>query len=570
MRGSDLFWHVATGKWMWQHRSMPLADPFSFTRLGQHWVHHEWGADPIYYAWASLFGMDSLVFWKWAVILGAYLLLMRLLHRLTSSPMASYAAVVFAVAVGAPFIDVRPQLYSLLGVVVVLRLTLVRPRPSWWLPLVFLVWVNVHGGYFFGLMEITILFSVIALEVRREHGPKDKDGRRRELRRLLFIWVACGLACLVNPNHIHAYVYPLQWALDRSSPFRQLGEWLPPFQPGGIQAPLFRYAIAVFVVASAVVLALRSQRRRRIVLAGLLLGALTLAMSLTSRRFISIFAICSSLVIAPALAQLVAPLQRWLSERARLQILPPLLATALGAFWLYPYPLSSQAFLYLTAEDFFPIETLNFIEVNQISGKVFNYYNWGGYIQLRTGGRLKIFIDGRADTVYDVSTYLKNLDVLNGDLKSVDIIESSGADFFTWPRDKGHQVTNELLRTGRWRLLYQDHMSVFLVRQGVQLPADLKPTPESPWRELTLGMGALSRGRPTPAALAEARGHLARAIQMKPNLAMACYMLARVLALEGAFDAARQQAKSCYRICPYPEQMGPFQHMLERLEASRM
>ena len=79
----------------------------------------------------------------------------------------------------------------------------------------------------------------------------------------------------------------------------------------------------------------------------------------------------------------------------------PALRALLGVLWLLPYPLSPYAFHYLTLEDAFPIETCNFIEANQLSGNVFSYYNWGGYLHLRTGGRMKVYIDGRADTVYD-------------------------------------------------------------------------------------------------------------------------------------------------------------------------
>lgn len=31
MRGSDLWWHIATGRWILAHKALPLTDSWSFT-----------------------------------------------------------------------------------------------------------------------------------------------------------------------------------------------------------------------------------------------------------------------------------------------------------------------------------------------------------------------------------------------------------------------------------------------------------------------------------------------------------------------------------------------------------
>ena len=38
----DLWWHLKTGQWIWQHSAVPHADPFSFSAEGQPWIAHEW------------------------------------------------------------------------------------------------------------------------------------------------------------------------------------------------------------------------------------------------------------------------------------------------------------------------------------------------------------------------------------------------------------------------------------------------------------------------------------------------------------------------------------------------
>ena len=46
-RDGDVSWHIAAGRWIIEHRAVPVTDPFSFTMPGTAWVAHEWGAEVI-------------------------------------------------------------------------------------------------------------------------------------------------------------------------------------------------------------------------------------------------------------------------------------------------------------------------------------------------------------------------------------------------------------------------------------------------------------------------------------------------------------------------------------------
>jgi hypothetical protein len=61
MQGSDLWWHMAGGRWVLEHGSLHLSDPFSYTCHGFPWFHPEWLSGLIFYEWAKLFGEASLV-----------------------------------------------------------------------------------------------------------------------------------------------------------------------------------------------------------------------------------------------------------------------------------------------------------------------------------------------------------------------------------------------------------------------------------------------------------------------------------------------------------------------------
>jgi hypothetical protein len=540
MMGSDLWWHLASGRWIAETHTLNFKDPWSFTRHGQPWMSHEWFSDVIFHAWSQTFGMATLVWWKWLVLVGAFASLFRLLCKIANNSLAAFLGSLLAIAVGAPFFDMRPQLYSLLGFALLLNLALVPSRVRWLLPIGFFVWVNLHGGFFFGLLALTVIFVLARL-----FG--------QTARNTLPLWLACGVACLMNPSGPDAFEFALHYAIKADSPYLGVGEWKPMWEAGGIRAPLYFPAIGV-LVASAVATYLLGLHRKhpRLTFTSLALALLTLAMSLKSRRFISLFGIAQSLLLAPALAALFARLgqrlaSRWPRWRSFALIGLPVLAVALGAWRLAPYPLSSRAFLYLTSQDNFPVEALNVADANQLSGKVFAYYEWGGYLDLRSNGRLQVYIDGRADTVFDDQIYRRYTRVLGLSKGWEDIVDASGADYFLWPR-RLHKQLEGLRASGTWRTLYADHVAVLLIRSSLQSPAPLLPSPDSPWRDLMLGFRA-STDKDLPAA----ERHFQRALAEMPNLRMACERLADVQARSDRLAEAEATLARCQRSFPDPE-----------------
>lgn len=450
--GGDLWWHVATGRLTLAERAIPLFDVFSYSRVGQAWLQHEWLSDLVFALWDRAFGLEALLVWKWLVLVTAYLILLAVLRKAAKEPTAAYLGLLAAAAVSSNFLDIRPHLYSLVGFTLLLLLAYERQRIPLGLPVLFLVWVNLHGGFFFGLMALAVIVA--------SRFPDDDAAERR---RSIAIGIGCVLAALANPNHIGAFTYPLRYAFDSTSQFREvIGEWKPPFVPGGIHSPLYPWAIGVFAVAVVFTFASRAYRRERgVPVAGLALGLLTLAMSLTSRRFIPLFAIAQTLVVAPALGFLIG---------SKLQHFPKLVQAAgpalVALVLAVPHVVSPRSFAEQTALTQFPRGAVDFADANGLSGNVFAYYNWGGYLHLRTAGRLKVFIDGRADTVYDDATLERYREVNAKRPGWLEIVESSGARYMLWPKDQVKPMLGALEASGRWRILYHDDLALLVERTG--------------------------------------------------------------------------------------------------------
>ncbi len=525
MAGSDMWWHLAAGREIIEAGSVRLVDHWSFTAAGQPWNNHEWLADVIYYLWTGAFGVETLVYWKWLVLILTFAILQRVLARLTGDNVSALVLAVVALAIAAPFIDVRPHLYSLLGFSVLLWLRLDRVSPLWTLMLLFLLWVNLHGGFIFGLMAVGILVFPW------------RDPSLGAIGRAALVVAACTLVCLVNPDGLEVFILPLVYAFDTGSPYRELGEWLSPFRPGGIRSPLFFYFMWAPVLVLLYLLP-PVRRHTRIPWEGLALTALTLAMSLTSRRFIPLFGI--------SLAVLLAPLAALACYRLRLDRVSPVLAAAallVGLYRLQPYPLqASPAFHYLTAEYSYPVDLMNFMEANGIEGDVFAYYNWGGYLHWRTGGGLRVFIDGRANTIYDTQTYNDYVAVLNSAPGWMKYIDNTGAEFILWPHFKGdgQQKLYQLLQTGQWRPVYRDSVGWLLARDTASMPAQLKGSPDTPWRDLSSAQVSAWGGETGPAIESALRVR-----ESMPWHKSACNLLVSAYREQGRREDAEAVSRDC-------------------------
>jgi hypothetical protein len=530
MAGSDMWWHIAAGRELAQTRTLWMVDDWSFTAAGQPWLNHEWLADVIYYGWVSTWGVESLVYWKWLVVVSTYAILLFVLTRETGSALAALICSAIAIAIAAPFLDVRPHLYTLLNFSLLLYLLLGRRAATWLLALVFLIWVNLHGGFFFGLMALGIL-----LFPWRNPGPGN-------IRAALLVGLICLLACVLNPSGIKTFLYPLTYAFDTSSPFRQLGEWLSPFKRGGIISPLFFTFMWAPLIAGAYLLA-PVRRAAAVPWEGLALTALTLAMALTSRRFIPLFGISLAVMMAPLMALCLRKLR---VEKYALAL--AVLAFIYASLRMLPYPLNRfPAFHYLTAEYSYPVDMLDFIEVNGISGNVYALYNWGGYIHWRTDGALKVFIDGRADTIYDADTYNAYVSVLGSRQGWLAQIEDSAADYVLWPhrRGDGQRKLQELVETGRWRPLYRDSVAWLLARTTAELPDRPGDSPSGPWRDMGIAQKR-ARAGDTDGAIALAQ----RAREVMPWHKGACNLLTSSYRRLGRESEAEELLYQCRSYFP--------------------
>src|SRR4051812_24990186 len=78
---ADLYWHIATGRKIWESGSFPQIDEFSHTFRGHPWIARDWLGDLTYFGAYSLLGWRGVVMITGGAIALAYALLFLMLAR---------------------------------------------------------------------------------------------------------------------------------------------------------------------------------------------------------------------------------------------------------------------------------------------------------------------------------------------------------------------------------------------------------------------------------------------------------------------------------------------------------
>lgn len=214
----------------------------------------------------------------------------------------------------------------------------------------------------------------------------------------------------------------------------------------------------------------------RIDLGMIVIASLTIYMAARSRRFIPIAAIAACPVVAMLFDQIIRMFSaaRNFHTRESLTVsrMPAgvklfctvagaAVVLSLGTAWgfqfkrvyLDPWPSDpklNSVFIRMTASDAKPFHAMKFIKDNKLSGKMFNYWTEGGFIAWgqepdpNTGKTpLQLFMDGRAQAAYNVSTFDLWSHIMAGGQITYQIVQRAQA--------RGQEITAaDYLKIGQW------------------------------------------------------------------------------------------------------------------------
>jgi hypothetical protein len=457
----DFWWHMETGRWILAHGTLPSHELFTYTVSSRSWADQEWGSevlgDLIFRTWGMLGFSLAYTAVTWA---GFWLIWRRIgLERVPA--LIAGACLLVAAAAGVEVWGPRSQMISF--TLTCLTLYWVecylrdRNRHLYLLPLVMVVWANLHGGFVYGLAVVGI--AAVSESILWLTSPRDGAHRRRSIR-LWAVLVACGVAGLLNPLTIRAYLAAIQ---TQTSAIQQsfIAEWhSPSFHSLGEVGLEVLLLLVVFAMAL---------RRPRLWDALLTVVGIYAALSAVRNAPLAAAALIPMVAWAFAAGWERSPwpdrFGAWVQRRASDLLVLVTAATLLvgvGTVGVMAYTLQGQT---ASTDANFPVGAADWLAAHPTVGtRVFNAYDWGGYLIYRFYGDAdrRVFIYGEA-TELGNPLLQEVSDVENAEPDWQTILTENRVDFVIERTDSA--LSMALSVDPQWKQVYRDSFSVIFVRR---------------------------------------------------------------------------------------------------------
>ena len=377
---SDFGWHLRFGEIVLQTHRVPLKDLFSYTMPSYDFINHEWLSDVII---ASIYNLSGLigvsVFFSLFVTIG---LIITIKIAGTKDRFGFWLSLLTMVAITAvQFAGIRPQDLSWTFFVLVWYLLDIC-KNKWrfyLLPLIFLLWANMHAAFALGLF----LFMISAIDslLRRE--------RNSHYLLLSFIFAIC--ATLINPYGFKLWQEVILTTV--SSQISVVEEWTPSFTH-------LIFPMWLFVDFSLVMLWFN---RRNLSYKSIFLLVVLFLFFITGIRQAPLFMLFLLPFVIQAISNFSLQTKKYPFALQRLKIASQIIALLTFIFcltnlWplgqnLWQSKLNIQQSIALN----YPSGSAAYLRAHPFLGNYYSVYNWGGYLIWQLPNK-KDFIDGRMPT----------------------------------------------------------------------------------------------------------------------------------------------------------------------------
>ena len=441
--------HVRTGEWILVHRAAPKEDLFSFSIQGRGWCDWEWLSDILYalpYRWDGLAGIASASLG----LLSGIAAVIYYTACVYARPAIALAVTFLTVAATAVHWLARPHLFSWLLLAMFcwfFERFHATGRKAWLLPMpvLMLIWVNLHPGFVVGLAMLTMWFLGAVIDwirnVRRKNVPQATQ-LRESIFWLGLIFLACLATTLVNPYGLELHRHVLWYLFSPSSVTTHVREWLSP----DFQNPrLYWFALLVPACAAA---GFRSATRAQFAWSAMTLSGLFLA--LMAVRNVPLCAVLCAAPVASFVEETIGQLRPCLvlqtrpralaSAHSRIIASCALAVAGLSLSWVEPPHLAPDCSIASAAA------------AHLRPGRLFTTDSWADYLIFMDPSR-RVFIDCRNDLYGPdlVDAYLRVMEARPG---WQEILTKYSISVALVPRTSA--ISAALAASTEWRLSYEN------------------------------------------------------------------------------------------------------------------
>ncbi|HTS06520.1 MAG TPA: hypothetical protein VMP68_13125 [Candidatus Eisenbacteria bacterium] len=449
LNNSDIWWHLSSGLWTLQHHSLPHAGIFSQSST-QPWIASSWAYEVLLAIAYKLLGLGTI---PW--LLMSFRAALAILTFLLAGGRRGRFWLAVGLSVLTQYIlapaQPGPAYVSTLfwGLELLLLLNARRSgnsRPLWSLPVLFLLWANLHVQFIYGVVVLVLFLGAVTIEKSLNISSTLNVGQAGA------IIAASIVATLATPYLFGPY------AVFFKTTFSSANRYLPDFQALGFRQPQ-DYLLLLLAMSAFLALGLRRSRD----LFQIAVLAFSLGISLYSRRDIWMVALASLSVIeeATAIGEKFGAEQREKSARDLWTALGASLAILVIVF-LLRVPRNREALLAKVRETY-PVAACEYIRQHGLPQPLFNAYEWGGFLTWYLP-EYPVAIDSRTD-LYGTDAITEYSKVMNAELPFTGYQVLAEAEIILLP--KRAMMGIALSSVPRFKVEYSDDVAVVLTPRAM-------------------------------------------------------------------------------------------------------
>ncbi len=436
----DYYWHIKAGEYMINHGQFLTKDIFSWVTgiYNTYWVSHEWLFDVMIFILSRLFPGYHVLIYSIICIFSLLCLIFFLnkkkwLSNILFTLVWNILGMFFLVTYTTP----RPQLLVFLFLVVTLYLLYdlrsnEKSNKIYLLPVLTIIWSNIHGGSSNMPYILTFIFIVIGLFNFKCSKMEASRLSKVQFKKYILVFFLCLVATMINPHGIRMLIYPYE-NMSNQFMLKTITEWHP------TNLNEIYHCLFFFLFSITLLIVLLSKKKLQFI--DLVIFGFTLFLGLKSIRFWMFFYIAASMIIVNYIPEYK------LKKGDENYIL--LIVVLLFGFFMMGFKDINKSLEKKVLSD----KVISYLKENKPK-RLYNYYDYGGYLIYND---IKVFVDGRAD-LYSKYNYEDsyNLSTMTGNIKK--IIDKYDFDYYLISKDSS--LSYYLKEREDFRLVLQDGKQV--------------------------------------------------------------------------------------------------------------
>lgn len=453
----DIGRHLKTGEIIWQTKSIPETNLFSYTEPEHPFTNHHWLSEVAFYGLENLVGLKGMIVVKALIITLAFYL-----SFLGASTLFNKRSALIALAISFPLFsartDLRPEMFSYLfiGLIIFLVSKYIRTkdiRYLYALPIIQILWTNSHIYFPLGI-------GIIALIAITQIANK------QTFKTLLIVAGICILATFINPHGIKGALEPLTilnqygYSVAENQSISTLSKL------GLLKYEIVRFQYLIIVILAATIIYIRRRKqfpwRAFVILTPFVIMSAMMIRNFGPTAIVMVFGMTP--LIYFGLGEMNIDRKKlgiWFTIWILITI------SFIGTFGRQALAQNGKLSLDIPKGS---QAAVDFIKVNNVQGPMFNNFDIGSFLIWKLYPDHKVFVDGRPEA-YSVKFFQEvyipmqeSSEIWNkySEQYGINYIVFDLNDGTPW----GQTFTYLIQKNPKWVTIFKDERTIVLIKEA--------------------------------------------------------------------------------------------------------